>query len=351
MLHRKASNNGCVYFPTLNSLTDVPLFLAAYRLQKERLIALDPNFGNLTGEAREKALQEISDKAADFATDAVNTSQGEYSMYNRPEMARGDILQYLFMYKQFVIISVELLSGMNYRGKIAMLGTLYLMAGVKGFPFAEDIMDLIDTLLQYFGIKMPPVELWATELLDSVIPEAMQQGIAGGRIRYGPQQVMSGLLDSVTGGTLSTRLGFGDLVPLTGMFKYKSSSGDYWREAENFGPMWSGTTGLFNTTASLSAWGLSKVGIKDEGKSLLQIGREFPSSGIRGVFDAIAYTKDGKITKADGTVVAHDAGIFETLFRLGAVYPSRATEQNNPIKLAKDNTAYAQSFKTRFKQR
>ena len=68
MLHRKASNNGCVYFPTLNSLTDVPLFLAAYRLQK-RLIA-DPNFGNLTGEAREKALQEISDKV-DFATDAV----------------------------------------------------------------------------------------------------------------------------------------------------------------------------------------------------------------------------------------------------------------------------------------
>ena len=327
-------------------------FLAAYRLQKERLIALDPNFGNLTGEAREKALQEISDKAADFATDAVNTSQGEYSMYNRPEMARGDILQYLFMYKQFVIISVELLSGMNYKGKIAMLGTLYLMAGVKGFPFAEDIMDLIDTLLQYFGIKMPPVELWVTELLDSIIPEAMQQGIAGGRIRYGPHQVMSGMLDSLTGGTFSTRLGFGDLVPLTGMFKYKSSSGDYWREAENFfGPMWSGTTGLFNTTASLSAWGLSKVGIKDEGKSLLQIGREFPSAGIRGVFDAIAYTKDGKITKADGTVVAHDAGIFETLFRLGAVYPSRATEQNNLIKLAKDNTAYAQSFKARFKQR
>ena len=63
-----------------------------------------------------------------------------------------------------------------------------------------------------------------------------------------------------------------------------------------------------------------------------------------------AHTKDGKITKVDGTVVAHDAGIFETLFRLGAVYPSRATEQNNLIKLAKDNTAYAQSFKTRFKQ-
>ena len=63
-------------------------FLAAYRMQKNRLSA---------GRA-DKVTDQIKNEAEAFAIKAVNKSQGEYGMFNRPEMARGNILQYIFMY-------------------------------------------------------------------------------------------------------------------------------------------------------------------------------------------------------------------------------------------------------------
>ena len=66
-------------------------FLAAYRLQRDKL------------QAAGQSLKEASKSAEQFAIRAVNTSQGEYGMFNRPQMARGNVLQYIFMYKQFNI--------------------------------------------------------------------------------------------------------------------------------------------------------------------------------------------------------------------------------------------------------
>ena len=130
-------------------------------------------------------------------------------MYNRPEMARGNLAQYIFMYKQFVIVSVQLMKGMSPKGRLAMLGMLFILSGMKGLPFADDLMDLIDTLAQKFGIKMKSVEEETARLVDAFIPGASPI-------------VMRGVIDPVLGATVSTRLGFGDLIPLTGVFKAKN---------------------------------------------------------------------------------------------------------------------------------
>ena len=63
--------------------------------------------------------------AATWSRDAVNTSQGEYSMFNRPEISRGNLFSYLMVYKQFMIISVELMSNMPRKQKLAFLGMLF----------------------------------------------------------------------------------------------------------------------------------------------------------------------------------------------------------------------------------
>ena len=122
-------------------------YLAAYRLERDRQLAAGAT------------PQEAQARAQEFGRKAVNTSQGEYAMYNRPEMARGNVAQYIFIYKQFVIISVELMKGMNYKGRLYFLGLLLLACLVsKGLPFADDLMDLVDTLAQKFGIKMGSIE-------------------------------------------------------------------------------------------------------------------------------------------------------------------------------------------------
>ena len=61
-------------------------FLASYRLQKKKLMA-----------AKEEtvASAETISLAASWSRDAVNTSQGEYSMFNRPEISRGNLFSYL----------------------------------------------------------------------------------------------------------------------------------------------------------------------------------------------------------------------------------------------------------------
>ena len=310
-------------------------FLAAYRLEMERMLAtIGTDISNLP-EAERKELQL---RAEEFATKSVNTSQGEYAMYNRPDLARGGLAQYIFMYKQFVIISVQLMKGLPRSGRLAMLGMLFLMAGMKGLPFADDIMDLIDTLAQKFGIKMKSVEEETARLVDAFVPGASPI-------------FMRGVLDSLSGATISTRLGFGDLVPLTGMFKAKSNAGEHWREAENFaGPVFSGISGLMGTAAQLVRYGAEVVGLKDDTTRFKDILRDSPSSAIRGLADGMTYLSDGKITRADGTVLDNEVGVITSVFRMMGFYPYQVMVQNDIIRMTKQTQAYVQDMKAHYKQ-
>ena len=313
-------------------------FLASYRLERERILATDyPNQGGFAQlpEAEQEVVQQ---RAMAFATKAVNTSQGEYAMYNRPEMARGNLAQYIFMYKQFVIVSVQLMKGLSPKGRIAMLGTLFVLAGLSGLPFADDLSDLIETLAQKFGIKMGTVEQEAGKLIDALIPGASPI-------------VMRGILDPVLGATFSTRLGFNDLIPLTGVFQAKNNSGEYWQEAKNFlGPVYSGIAGLFATGTQLARYGAETIGLKDDTTEFRSILRDAPSSAIRGIFDGLSYMEDGRITKADGTVLTKDVGGWTVFWRMLGFYPYSVSIQNDIIRASRQNQAYLKSMKAHYIQ-
>jgi len=312
-------------------------FLAAYRMERERILA-DNRFQTNISNLPEAEAAEVAMNAKEFATKAVNTSQGEYAMYNRPEMARGNLAQYIFMYKQFVIVSVQLMKGMDKKGRIAMLSMLFIMSGMKGLPFADDLMDLIDTLAQTFGIKMKSVEEETARLVDAFIPGASPT-------------FMRGFLDQWTGATISTRLGFGDLIPLTGAFKAKSHAGEYWREAENFfGPVYSGMAGLFGTGTQLLRYGAETVGLKDGTTRFTDILRDAPSSAVRGLVDGMTYLHDGKITRADGTVLDNEVGTMTSVFRMMGFYPYQVMVQNDVIRMTKQTQAYVQDMKAHYKQ-
>ena len=299
-------------------------FLAAYRMQKNRLSA---------GRA-DKVTDQIKNEAEAFAIKAVNKSQGEYGMFNRPEMARGNILQYIFMYKQFVIITVQLIRNLAPKEQAAMALLLLFAGGLKGLPFGEDLLDVLDTLLQTLGVKVGP--------LDKEIALATEKVFPG----FG-QYVLRGFLDSVTGATISTRLGFGDIIPATGAFK---AGADPWREASNFlGPVWSAVTqatGFATDTVRLTA---ESLGIKEEsGITIGSLLRTIPLGGVRGVTDAAIYGMDGTITNRSGRLIKNDVSGVEIFFRALNFHPAEATRQNEIIRMNKQTADYAKTFKQNY---
>lgn len=293
--------------------------LAAYRLEKDRLRSR-----GITDE------QQLQRDAAETARVAVNSSQGEYAMFNRPEMARGNVLQYIFMYKQFVIVTVQLMRNLPVKGQLLMLGFLLLTSGLKGLPFAEDIFDIVDTIAQKLGLKMASVEKELATWIDSVAP---------GMTPF----VMRGVLDRMTGATMSTRLGMGDLAPLTGAFK---AGADPAREVADFaGPVFSGISGLIGMAGSFAKYGAEVIGLRDDVTSISGIMRDSPIAAMRAMTDGLAYLDSGMITNNHGQVVSREAPYHVILARMLGFYPAIATEQNDIVRLSKTVANYAKAVK------
>jgi hypothetical protein len=296
--------------------------LAAYRLEKERLQS--------QGVADE---QQLIATATEAARNAVNIAQGEYAMFNRPEMARGNVLQYIFMYKQFVIVTVQLMKSMPVQGQAMMLGFLLLASGLKGLPFGEDIFDIVDTIAQKLGLKTASVEKAIAEWIDSVAPGATPF-------------VMRGVLDRMTGATMSTRLGMGDLIPLTGAFR---AGADPAREVADFaGPVFSGISGLVGMAGSLTKYGAEVTGLRDDTTSFNSILRDSPFAALRSIGDSYAYLDSGTITNARGQLVAREASTHVILARLLGFYPAIATEQNDIVRLSKNVAEYSKAIKAEY---
>ncbi|MES2415078.1 MAG: PLxRFG domain-containing protein [Pseudomonadota bacterium] len=172
-------------------------FIAAYRTAVEQKMA-DP---------------------AKFAERAVNETQFVYNKGAKPKWARGAVGGVLFTFKSYSINYVEMLSRMASSGpegkKAALLalGVLFLMSGAGGLPFAEDIDDLIDGVMQRLGYNFSSKQA-KQEFLTSALgrdgAQFVERGISG----------IAGVPIDVSG-----RLGMGNLIPGTGLLTKKQDHG------------------------------------------------------------------------------------------------------------------------------
>ena len=301
--------------------------LASYRLEKQRMLAQknypDAMFADPTSS--------VSETLYKRATLAVNTSQGNYAQYNRPAWARGNIFQFFYMYKQFVVITVQLMRNLGVKERTMLLGTLLLMTGIKGVPFGDDLMDLIDSLAQMFGIRWDGIEAEAAQLADSIIP-----GSAPWLTR--------GLLDNATGLTLSSRFGHGDLIPGTGFFRAGSDLG---REMESiFGAVSSFVVALGTTGALITKYLAETVGLREDVTTLADIGREgFGIAALKSLTDGIVYMSDGQITNDRGQVVDKNASTYHSIARMMGFYPASATLQYDVGRMTAQTRDYAAALK------
>ena len=312
--------------------------LATYRLEKRKRMAANPQLKDAdfqqTDDLVDQNAQPDLFALEEKAVEVVNKSQGDYAMYNRPDIARGTWAQYIYMYKQFTVIATQLVRTLPPAGRVYYLTALMAVAGLKGLPFADDLADLIDTLAQLFGIKVPPVELAVGKFVEDVTGSTAAA-----------QFVLRGGLDQIGGGgTYSSRLSLGDLLPGTGIFLEGASTP---QELKNIaGPIFSAMAGTVTTTIDLA-----KAPFKaDVGGELLRIGQASPIAGLRNIMDTATYYQSGSVINSRGMTVTRDVGAGVLLTRLLGFYPAPATRSNDAIRMTKRLVDYQKAITASYRE-
>jgi len=295
--------------------------LAAYRGEYDRQIAS----GSTTTEA------DVAARAA--AIRAIDITQGDYAQYNRPAFFRGGLQSFVYMYKQYPILMVQMLKNMNYEGRIIMLGTLILLSGVRGIPGSDDILDIVDGIAQRLGLKTGSIEKEFARILRGTLGEELGNEMT--------PILMRGVLDHFTGWSFSNRLGLGDIVPGTGLLKPSATKQEILREVVNIaGAPTSFLVGTFEYAFN------TLPGVVTGRKSVTSLLGDSPVRAFANLGDAFKYHSTGAITDKKGYVVSQNATTWEIMGKAMGWHPSRAQAQMDWLMADSQEQAYMTMIKT-----
>ena len=170
------------------------------------------------------AVEEGMTNPEKFAQQAVTQTQGMYNAGNKPKWARSTIGGLLMTFKQYSIAYLELLTRMAFAGEpgskeraagrraaLYMVAVLFLMGGADGLPFAQDLEDALDGILQRFGYNFS-----TKRKKQEFLTEVLGQG--GADFALKGLSAVPGMPIDVAG-----RFGMGNLIPGTGLLTKKDS--------------------------------------------------------------------------------------------------------------------------------
>jgi len=303
--------------------------LASFRLEYQRqLQGIDPTLDRNSAEYT-IAEQAAYDRAVDFTTRALDVALGDYAVMNRPAFFRAGLPGLIYMYKVFPTTSIQMFRNLSPNGKMVMLAALWLLGGVAAFPFAEDLEDLTDTLMQMAGVGEGSVRAWmATNLIEPIAP-----GMS--------PVVFRGLLSDYFGGDIAGRV---SLSPLPGTDMFVAGADVSRALGEIAGPIPSALGGTVQFAKDLVRAPFSTTVTAE------QVLREAPVTALRMAGDAYAYTQAGAIIDRRGYVVSPDVSGAEILVRLLGFYPTRAAEEYGNIRVIKRVADYRREAVTSFRQ-
>ena len=203
---RRAMDVWMAPFRITEQTNRITSFIAAYNIAStdENFKQFDPTTKELTGKVGKLSRQELFN----FARSMVDSTQNNYTPANRPGIANTPIGSLLFMFRSFPLFMVEaavLMHKASPRSAVYMLLGLTMMTGVQGLPFAETLMNLIDTISQrIFGSPFN-----VRRAMRNVLKDASEATVG-----YDLSEVaMRGLINEVLGVSMSSRIGSGDFVP------------------------------------------------------------------------------------------------------------------------------------------
>ena len=178
-------------------------FVAAYRLAKEQGM----------------------DNPADFATKSIKETQFVYNKASRMNWGRGAVGGTLMTFKTYSVSYIELMHRLWNQGEkgsveraqgrkatMIMLGVMFMLSGSGGLPFMEDAEDLIDGIRQIMGYNFSTKKS-RQDFLDAWFGEMLGDFLESGA------STLPGSPTDVSG-----RLGLGNLIPGTGIFRERTNN-------------------------------------------------------------------------------------------------------------------------------
>lgn len=294
------------------------LGLAAYRLELKRQMAArsDPSSVAETAQARERARR--------FAVETLDQTVGRYDVSNRPPVWRGGLPAMMYMYKVFPTTSIQMLRNLPRNYQMGFLLGMWFLSGIRGFPFAEDIEDMIDTIAQGLGLKWRGTRIEMAEQVDKIFPG------------FSPRFVR-GVLNSMSAGDIGIRTQLGDFIPGTGMFLAGANTAQ--EAGQIAGPMFGMITALGQTIPNIFRATTGMI-TGDQRVRWNDVARASPVTMARAWGDAVAYYRSGAVVDRRGYVVSPDVTAMQMLFRLGGWYPAAAANQYDIIRSTQRMTNY-----------
>lgn len=152
-------------------------------------------------------------EAIEYAHRTLDATQFEYARFNRPELFRGR-KSVAFIFMQYMTNMLHFLNPRHGRGASARsLLVLTALGGLAGLPFAEDIMNLIDTVVKIGGRALG-IEPGAFNL-EQEIREYIQEvnELTPEWMRINPDLVLHGRARKLGPWDISGSLSMGRIIP------------------------------------------------------------------------------------------------------------------------------------------
>ena len=279
-------------------------FAAAYNMAKE-------NPGSL-------AKAKVSSAYA-FAVKAVQETQGIYNKGNRPNWGRGALGATVFTFKQYSIGYLEFVRRLPRKQQMQALGILFLMAGLNGLPFADDLEDLIDTIAQAMGYS-----LHSKSSLRNVAISALGKNF-GEFVANGVSALPGSPLD------VQARMGLGNLIPGTSILK--KSSTDRGRDAaEALGAV----GGLIQQVGK----GATKILSGD----LAGAAKAVAPVAVRNALTGVNMIATGRYTDEQGRLITKNASASEGAIKMTGFNPSRIASESRNVQGERQKIALARQI-------
>lgn len=286
-------------------------FVAAYRLAKEQGM----------------------DNPADFATKSIKETQFVYNKASRMNWGRGAVGGTLMTFKTYTVSYIELMHRLWNQGEkgsveraqgrkatMIMLGVMFMLSGSGGLPFMEDAEDLIDGIGQIMGYNLSSKKA-RQDFLDAWFGEMLGDFLESGA------STLPGSPTDVSG-----RLGLGNLIPGTGIFKERTNNTRDVLEiagpAGDFaGRIATGTRDIAKGVANLDATSLKKGAL------------EFSPTAVRNAVKGIDMGTSGIYKDTKGYKVT-DVSPVDAAFKFAGFQPLKVSKIQEANYLGQTATSF-----------
>lgn len=249
-----------------------------------------------------------------FAKDIVDVTQGIYSKTNRPNVARSTAGGAVLTFMQYKIMTLEQISrnmkegGQARKAAALQLAIIASLGGWAALPFAENLMDLFDAIMQIMGKKA-----WLTKKKLREAIESGSKSAAGALLeKEAANAVGQFVADFANTGIsaalpvdVSGRASMGEIVPGVKLLKPSTQ----FRDSEIFAM--AGVPGsMIESLVDASSYAMRG----DVGRAAKRLAPNAVAAAVKGV-DIIA---TGEIRNASGKKIADGDAIDGALQIIGA---------------------------------